>query len=121
MGQLQGALKLPEELLLLCLAAVDLETEVPHADLVQPALHDLESRHLLAYEEHASPGSKQLAYQIRDGLRLASSRRPLDDKIAPGLCLLNNSDLRRVGIHDVENIARVSLRSTSASSNVDSG
>ena len=70
-AEVEGPLQLLEQALLVGAPAVQLLAELAEPDLVEPALDDLERRHLLGDEQHGLAGVDRGRDQIGDGLRLA--------------------------------------------------
>ncbi len=62
------------------LVAVQFETEIPDADAVKPLFDDGERRHLFGDEEHPFALREGVCDHVRDGLRLARSRRSVQNE-----------------------------------------
>jgi hypothetical protein len=90
--------------LLLRLVRVQLETEVAEAGRRQPALHDLERRHLFGDEQDGLAAGQALRDQVGDRLRLAGARRALQDEALAGLCGQHGGQLRGVAVERREQL-----------------
>ena len=70
-------------------------------------MHDVQGGALLGDEEHRLAVVDGGRHDVGDGLRLACPGRPLHHQIAAGPRRRDDLGLGRVGVHDVEELARV--------------
>ena len=68
------------------------------ADGIEPALHYLQRGHFLRHKQHPFALPQGLRHEVGDGLRFASTGRPLDDHVAAVLYVENRRQLRAIGI-----------------------
>jgi hypothetical protein len=78
-----------------------LRAELIEALLAKPEVDHVDGRPLFADEEHTLALRHVVGNQVRDRLRFAGARRPLNDVTAAGSRLRDRAGLRRVAGHDV--------------------
>ena len=96
---LQCPLYLLQEVALVHLVGMQFHAEGAHAYLLQARLHHLQRCPLLCHEKHALTLIHGIGDKIGDGLRLARTRRAVQNEGAPLAGLHHRFHLRRVGIH----------------------
>jgi hypothetical protein len=77
---------------------VQLQAELAEPGVGQPAVDDLERRHLLGHEEHRPAGGERLRDQVGDGLRLAGPRRPFEHHVVLAVDRGDGAELAGVGV-----------------------
>jgi hypothetical protein len=85
---------------------MNLKAQVTQAHFLQSVMHDRQRSHFLGHEKHSLPVIGGARDDVRNRLRLACSRRPLDNEIAPRTNLLDYAGLRRVRWDHVQQIRR---------------
>ena len=79
MGDGQSLFQLAEHVALGYFVGMHLQAERVESDLGQTTLHHTEGGHLLGHEEYTLALEKRIGNQVGDGLRLAGSRRTVQD------------------------------------------
>ena len=78
----QRAFQFIHQPLLVGVMAMNLQTGIAEADGIEPALHYLQRGHFLRHKQHPFALPQGLRHEVGDGLRFASTGRPLDDHVA---------------------------------------
>ena len=81
------------------LVTVQFQAERIDADGFESFLHDLECRHFFGDKQHALALEQRIGDHVGDGLRLACSRRTMQDKAASPARINNSLKLRGVYIY----------------------
>ncbi|SPT39883.1 Uncharacterised protein [Achromobacter denitrificans] len=78
------------------LGRMQFQAERAQADIGQTAMHHLQRGHFFRDEQHRLAARQQMRDQVRDGLALARTRRPLQHQIAARVHRADRLQLRRI-------------------------
>jgi hypothetical protein len=102
--QAQGLAEVIQKRTFVRLVAVQLKAHGPKAKIAQPSMDNLKCCHFFRHKQDLLASVGGARNKVSDGLRFPRSGRPLDQEVAPATDFLDGSDLRRVGIEDMDRI-----------------